>query len=143
MPARKAIPSRLRQQIAERGRHRCSYCRSPEAVGVPMVIDHVIPQSAGGTTSANNLALACYRCNEFKGARVNARDPHTGESVPLFNPCAHEWHRHFAWSADGLRIIGQTAIGRAAVEALHLNNDWIVSARRIWISAGLHPPLEF
>jgi len=142
MSARKSISARLRRQIAERDEHRCSYCRSPESVGVPMVIDHVIPQAAGGPTFVNNLALACYRCNEFKGARLNAADPQTGESVRLFNPCAQEWHKHFAWSADGLRVIGQTAIGRATVEALRLNHEWLVSARRIWISAGLHPPLE-
>ncbi len=142
MPLRKNIPARLRQQVAERAGHRCSYCRSPEAVGVPMVIDHVIPQAVGGVTALNNLALACYRCNEFKGARLNVPDPRTGEVVPVFNPCAQEWHKHFSWSADGLRIVGQTAIGRATVEALHLNNDWLVGARRIWTSVGLHPPLE-
>lgn len=142
MSRRKSISTRLRRQVAERAGHRRSYCRSPEIVGVPMVVAHVIPQSAGGATSLANLALACYRCNEFKGARVNVPDPQTGESVSLFNPCAQEWHRHFAWSDGGLRIIGQTAIGRATVEALRLNNDWLVSARRIWIRAGLHPPLE-
>jgi hypothetical protein len=142
MSRRKSISARLRRQVAERAGYRCSYCRSPEIVGVPMVVDHAIPQSAGGATSLANLALACYRCNEFKGARVNVPDPQTGELVPLFNPCAQEWHRHFAWSGDSLRIVGQTAIGRATVEALRLNNDWLVSARRIWIRAGLHPPLE-
>ncbi len=142
MPQRKTIPARLRQQVAERGHHRCCYCHSPELVGVPMVIDHVIPQKAGGATEVNNLALCCYRCNEFKGARLNAIDPQTGESVPLFNPCAQDWHKHLAWSDDGLRIIGQTAIGRATVKALRLNNDWLVRARRVWVSAGLHPPLE-
>lgn len=142
MPRRKNIPAHLRAQIAERDGHRCSYCRSPELVGVAMVIDHVIPQKADGATEMNNLALCCYRCNEFKGARLNVPDPQTGETVPLFNPCAQDWHKHFAWSDDGLRIIGQTAIGRATVEALHLNNDWLMRARRVWISIGLHPPLE-
>jgi len=142
MPRRKSIPTRLRRQIAERDGHRCSYCRSPESVGVPMVIDHVIPQSAGGATDINNLVLCCYRCNEFKGARLNAPDPRSGGPVPLFNVCTQDWHKHFAWSQDGLRVIGQSAIGRATVEALHLNNEWLVSARRVWISAGLHPPLD-
>jgi len=142
MPHRKKIPAHLRGQIAERDGHRCSYCRSPELVGVPMVIDHVIPQKAGGTTDVNNLALACYRCNEFKGARLNAVDPQTNETVPLFNPCTQEWHRHFAWSDDGLFIAGLTAVGRATVEALRLNNEWLMHARRVWVSAGLHPPLE-
>jgi len=142
MRRRKSVPLRLRQQITERDGHRRSYCHSPEIVGVPMVIDHVIPANVGGATTLGNLALACYRCNEFKGARLNAVDPLTNETVPLFNPCAQEWHRHFAWSAEGLRIIGQTAIGRATVETLRLNNEWIISARQIWIRAGLHPPLE-
>ncbi|MCX7839552.1 MAG: HNH endonuclease [Anaerolineae bacterium] len=142
MSRRKTISARLRRQVAERAGHRCSYCRSPEIVGMPMVVDHVIPQSAGGITALENLALACYRCNEFKGARTSALDPQTSEMVPLFNPCVQEWHRHFVWSDDGLRIIGRTAVGRATVEALRLNNEWLVSARRIWIRAGLHPPLE-
>lgn len=142
MPPRKNVPSRLRRQVIERDHHRCSYCQSPDVVGVPMVVDHVIPQKAGGTTGLTNLTSACYRCNEFKGARINAVDPQTGETVSLFNPCAQEWHKHFAWSGDGLRILGQTAIGRATVDALRLNNAWLVAARRIWVQAGLHPPLE-
>lgn len=142
MASRKSISVRLRRQVTERDGHRCSYCRSPEFVGVPMVIDHVVPQTAGGATTLDNLVLACYRCNEFKGARVSARDPQTGETVPLFNPCTQEWHRHLAWSEDGLHIQGLTAVGRATVEVLRLNNEWLVRARRVWISAGLHPPLE-
>ena len=78
-----------------------------------MVIDHAIPLKAGGTTAITNLVLACYRCNEFKGARLNAPDPQTGETVSVFNPSTQEWHKHFAWSDDGLHIVGQTAVGRA------------------------------
>jgi len=107
-----------------------------------MVVDHVIPLVAGGTSDIENLCLACYRCNEFKGARLNAPEPLTGEVVPLFNPNSHAWRDHFSWSKDGLRIVGHTTIGRATVEALRLNNDWLVRARRIWVIAGLHPPLE-
>ncbi len=142
MAGRKRLSARVRREVAERAGHRCSYCRSPEFVGVPMVIDHVIPLIAGGATAIANLALACYRCNEFKAARLNAPDPQTGETVSLFNPCTQEWHKHFAWSDEGLRIVGQTAIGRATCEALRLNNDWLISARQIWLRAGLHPPLE-
>jgi hypothetical protein len=142
MARRKSVPAKLRRQVAERDGHHCSYCRSPEFVGVPMVVDHVIPQSAGGATTFNNLALACYRCNEFKGARINGIDPQTHELVALFNPCTQEWHKHLAWSDDGWHIRGLTAIGRATVETLQLNNEWLVHARRVWISAGLHPPLE-
>lgn len=142
MSKRAYISPRLRKQLVERARQRCSYCRSSEAGGVPMAIDHVIPLVAGGMTDVNNLTLACYRCNEFKGGRTTAIDPQTGEPVPLFNPCLQDWHKHFCWSEDGLTIIGQTAIGRATLVALRLNDEWLIRARRIWRTAGIHPPLE-
>ncbi len=87
MPPRRAVPVRLRRAIAERDGNRCAYCRSPHAVGVGMVVDHVIPLSAGGETDLGNLALACYHCNEMKGDRVSAVDPQSSVTVPLFNPC--------------------------------------------------------
>ena len=37
-------------------------------------------------------------------------------------------------------IIGLTAIGRATVETLKMNNEFIVPARRHWVEAGWHPP---
>jgi len=142
MPPRQRIPAAVRRRVAEQAGHRCSYCRSPEVVGIPMVVDHIIPLAAGGTSDVENLCLACYRCNEFKGARLDAPDPPSGGMVVLFNPRAQAWHDHFAWSEDGLRVVGRTACGRATIEALRLNNDWLVQARRLWILAGLHPPLE-
>ena len=142
MPPRRKIRPTIRRQVAEQAGHRCCYCRSPEIVGIPMVVDHIIPLAAGGTSDIENLCLACYRCNEFKGARLDAPDPVSGDVVPLFSPRTQAWRDHFAWSDDGLRVVGRTACGRATIEALRLNNDWLVRARRIWILAGLHPPLE-
>jgi hypothetical protein len=107
-----------------------------------MVMEHIIPLAAGGASDSANLCLACYRCNEFKGARMEGRDPQSAATVPLFNPGAQVWRDHFEWSADGLRMIGCTACGRATIEALRLNNDWLLQARSIWILAGIHPPLE-
>ena len=46
-----------------------------------------------------------------------------GATVPLFNPRMQNWVEHFAWSADGIRILGRTSIGRATVAALHLSDD--------------------
>jgi 5-methylcytosine-specific restriction endonuclease McrA len=39
-------------------------------VGIPMVVDHIVPLAAGGSSTSENLCLACYRCNEFKGPRT-------------------------------------------------------------------------
>lgn len=50
---------------------------------MPLVIDHIIPRAMGGSSDLTNLAASCYRCNEFKGARMDAVDPLTKEQVSL------------------------------------------------------------
>jgi hypothetical protein len=107
-----------------------------------MVLEHVIPLSAGGSSKIENLCLACYRCNEFKWAHLQGRDPLTGQLIPLFNPLSQAWNEHFAWAESSLYVVGLTASGRATIDLLHLNNEWLVQARRIWMIAGLHPPLD-
>ena len=136
-----AIPAWLRARVAAQARHRCGYCLSMEAItGIPLEMDHIFPEAAGGASSEENLWLACRRCNTFKGSQIYARDPVTGRRVRLFNPRKQQWKRHFVWSMDGTEIIGQTACGRATVNALRLNHTVIVAARRRWVSVGWHPP---
>ena len=135
------ISSHLRQTIAKRANHRCEYCQSPELIiGGPMHIEHVIPQTLGGSTDFDNLALACARCNLHKATRIRHRDLVSGRVVPLFNPPTQTWHRHFAWSEDGTRILGRTRSARATVIALNMNHPTIVMSRSVWVNIGLHPP---
>ena len=143
MAPRQRIPPAVRRRVAEWDGHRCAYCRSPQIVGIPMVVDHVVPLSAGGTSDPENLCLSCYRCNEFKGPRQRAADPHDGQPIALFHPRRQQWADHFAWAGDRVTIVGLTAVGRATIAALHLNNQWLVQARRLWIAIGLQPPLEW
>jgi len=105
-----------------------------------MVIDHLVPEAAGGETVRDNLWLSCRRCNEFKGTRTHAVDPLSNILVPLFNPRTQSWVVHFTWSEDGTEIIGLTPTGRATLIALRLNNEEIVAARSLWVAAGWHPP---
>lgn len=111
-------------------------------VGYEMDVDHLIPEALGGQTVEENLWLACNRCNEHKSDRIQAVDPQSGALTPLFNPRTQLWREHFVWSSSGEQIIGQTAIGRATVEALRLNRPALVASRRIWVAAGLHPPKD-
>ncbi|MCP4658723.1 MAG: HNH endonuclease [bacterium] len=135
------IPINLRQRVTEQARHRCGYCLSQEAItGFPMEVDHIFPQSLGGLTIEDNLWLACSLCNNHKGIRVAAEDPETAAIVRLFNPRFQSWDKHFSWSDSGIYIIGITAVGRATVKALQLNRHSLVEARKIWVSAGWHPP---
>jgi hypothetical protein len=134
------IPKALREKVTAPAQHRCRYCLTAESiVGTPMEIDHLIPQSLGGLTEEANLWLACSLCNDHKGDRIAALDPLTDEIVRLFDPRHQVWQEHFAWTADGSRINGQTPIGRATVVALSLNRPSLVKARQAWVAVGWHP----
>ena len=109
---------------------------------MPMTLDHIIPQAAGGPTTEENLWLACRRCNEFKGVQIHGHDPETEEVVSLFNPRYQTWNEHFEWSEEGIKILGKSPCGRATVIALQMNNPEILVTRRLWVSVGWWPPQE-
>jgi len=132
-----------RQLVFGRARDCCEYCKPQRRlIGMPLVVDHIMPQILGGSDELENLCACCYRCNEFKGARTAGRDPVTNELVSLFNPRTQLWHEHFRWENGGTHIIGRTGVGRATVLALRLNNDHVVESRALWITYDLHPPKE-
>ena len=136
-----ALPEALRRQVCERAGQRCEYCLTARRViGMPLVVDHIVPRALGGDDSPANLCAACYRCNEYKGAKTHAGDPAAGAAVPLFNPRTQAWHQHFAWANGGTHIVGLTPSGRATVLALRLNNEYVVEARVLWIARRWHPP---
>ena len=142
MARRPRVSAALRRQVTERDGRRCAYCRSPLVVGIPMVVEHIVPLAAGGATTPDNFCLSRYRCNEFKGPRQQVADPRNGQLTPLFHPRRQRWADHFAWAEHGVTIRGLTATGRATITLLQLNSAWLVQARRIWVLVGLQPPLE-
>lgn len=136
-----AVNSVLRRQVQERAGQRCEYCRTSERLtGYALEVDHIVPQSRGGTSDINNLCLACRRCNAYKSAHTDALDPQTGQQFPLFNPRLHLWTEHFIWSNDGALILEQTPIGRVTIAVLRMNDPVVVRARALWVSVGWHPP---
>lgn len=58
---------------------KCIHCQAhlavaeegPEIGGA--TIEHIVPQTHGGTDDLQNLALACARCNSLKGKRLDVR----------------------------------------------------------------------
>jgi 5-methylcytosine-specific restriction endonuclease McrA len=69
--ARDPLPARLRFGILQRDGFRCRYCGRPgSASGVVLHVDHVIPFSARGPTSEDNLVTACEECNLGKATRA-------------------------------------------------------------------------
>jgi hypothetical protein len=135
------IPENLRQTVRERANHRCEYCLShQDYIMGRLQIDHIQPVAKGGETTEDNLCLACELCNQYKWTQTEGVDPESGTVVPLFNPRHQKWKEHFAWSAEGTKIIGITACGRATVISLRLNNNLAITVRQNWVKAGWHTP---
>jgi 5-methylcytosine-specific restriction endonuclease McrA len=56
------IDSTTRQRIRQRAGFLCEYCHSSEEASASLfTLDHLIPQSLGGTDTEDNLALACHQ----------------------------------------------------------------------------------
>lgn len=67
----------------------------------------------------NNLALACFDCNRFKGSDIASVDPVSGVLSPVFNPRIQQWSEHFR--LDNGHIVPLTSVGRATERVLRLN----------------------
>lgn len=137
--ARKAfISERLRRQVQERAHGRRKYCLlHEEGAYYPHEPDHVIAEKHGGPTSLENLALACFNCNRFKGSDLASVDPASGKIALLFNPREQTWSRHFR--LNGPLIEGTTASGRATVALFHMNDAERVNLRLGLIELGRYP----
>jgi hypothetical protein len=121
-------PELVRQAVISRAENRCEYCRlSQLSQEAAFHVDHIIPQSAGGPTEMDNLALACVTCSLRKSARLTVADPTTGTDSAVFNPRRDLWRNHFRW--DGVHITGITPIGRATAEALQFNRAHVLAIR--------------
>lgn len=142
------IPKSLYETVRQRAQYRCEYCHYPELLSsAPLTIDHIQPQSLGGSDELDNLALACRRCNERRYNFTTGIDPDTKADYPLFNPRQQQWSEHFIWSVDALQIIGKTPYGRATCNRLDLNDErreepFIQNARQQWVASQLHPPKD-
>jgi len=63
---RAPIPPEVRQHVYARDSYRCVACGSPDRLS----LDHIIPWSAGGPDTEDNLQTLCRPCNSSKGALV-------------------------------------------------------------------------
>jgi hypothetical protein len=126
----------LRDQVQNRAGSRCEYCRIPcqydEAV---FCLDHITARKHHGPTHIDNLALACYWCNSYKGDNLTGIDPLTGEITRLFHPRRDDWRRHFVW--EGPTLAGLTEIGRATIDVLCINAAVRIELRSILIGEGV------
>jgi hypothetical protein len=131
----------LERLVWQRARYRCESCRLPQAFSaLPHAIDHIISQQQHGPTVAENLALACFFCNGYKGPNIAAVNPRTGRIVRLFNPRKDRWSQHFAW--EGPFLVGRTHTGRVTIDLLQIDRAEAVELRGYLIREGSFPPRE-
>jgi hypothetical protein len=132
------IPTPLRKLVLERAGGRYEYCLMPQsASALPHEPDHIIPLQHDGKTDADNLALACFRCNRHKGPNLGSLDPETGELTPFYNPRVHVWREHFR--LDGALIKPLTPQARVTVKIFRLNDERRVEERERFIALELYP----
>lgn len=128
----------LEAQVWQRAAHCCEYCRFPECYAeLPFEIDHVIAKKHRGESVAENLALACFFCNSYKGPNIAGIDPVTDANTPLFHPRRDLWNSHFRW--NDARLVGLTAVGRTTIDVLRINHPDAVAVRTSLIEEGVFP----
>jgi hypothetical protein len=64
---RESLSKKLRFEVFKRDNFQCQYCgKSPPVV--ILEVDHVVPVSAAGKNTIDNLLCSCFDCNRGKGA---------------------------------------------------------------------------
>lgn len=107
--------------VRRRAGHRCEYCLVPQSAfpSAAFHIEHIIAKQHGGSFELPNLALACGRCNLYKGPNLTGIDPLSGNITLLFHPRRDDWKVHFKLKNGS--ISGLTEMGRTTVRLLRMN----------------------
>jgi len=120
-----------RDLVRRRAGERCEYRRLHRKHSeLTHHVEHIVAKQHGGSDDPDNLALACHRCNLHKGPNLTGVDPRTEQAVPLFHPRRDRWSGHFVF--EDVRMVGISAIGRATVQVLAMND-----ARRLEVRTEL------
>jgi hypothetical protein len=83
-----AISKRLRYEVLRRDGFKCRYCHRDQVI---LTVDHVIPQTLGGSDDPSNLVASCDDCNAGKSSSLPGGPP--VRDVPQF---ALQWSRGLA-----------------------------------------------
>ncbi len=122
----------LIEQVWARARNRCEYCRLGHLrYRLPFQIDHILARQHGGATQLDNLALACFHCNRYKGPNIAGWDANVNQLVRLFHPRIEDWADHF--EVVDFRIVGLTQVGRVTASLLNMNSpNQLLLRQELW-----------
>lgn len=115
------VNAELRRLAQVKAEGLCEYCLiSEDDTGLGCEVDHIISEKHGGSTSEENLAMACVVCNSAKGSDVGSIILETGAFVRFFNPRSDRWSEHFF--LRDYRIEPLTEIGTVTARILQFNS---------------------
>ena len=135
------VNSTLRRLVAERAYHVCEYCLIHEDDTFwGCQVDHIISRRHEGTSNEENLAHACFWCNNRKGTDVAAFVGKPSHPVRFFHPRNDQWGDHFA--QDQVRIEHHSQVGEATVKHLSLNEPARLEERLALADTGRYPTIE-
>lgn len=90
-----SISNSLRFRVLTRDNFTCRYC-GRKAPDVVLEVDHVVPVSAGGRDTEDNLVAACFDCNRAKGPKaIPARADSPAPAQPPTRTAASALVGHF------------------------------------------------
>ena len=91
---KESIPSTFREEVFKRNDHRCVVCGNKE----DLTVDHVYPESLGGSLTLENTQTLCRSCNSSKSDRVGW---HPSEMLPT---CKFDPEHRYRCGSDGCSI---------------------------------------
>lgn len=80
--------ARVRQLLAERQDGKCCYCGRTFTADGPtrMTIEHKQARMKGGTDRVDNLAAACWHCNQHRGRQMNQAKQRRALAAAMVTP---------------------------------------------------------
>ncbi|WP_448222435.1 HNH endonuclease [Gordonia iterans] len=132
---RAPIPYTVRWIVLRRDRFRCVWCYSRDN----LQMDHIIPWSAGGPDTVENLRTLCGSCNEARSNRVHALDR------DLTLPMGRECRRCSDLTGDDLLVIychtcNARGLGRPTIDDYTFDPDAVNRCLRCdpcgWLDIG-------
>ncbi len=134
------VAAELRRLVEMRAELLCEYCLiHQDDTYLGCQVEHIISEKHGGTTTPDNLSLACTNCNRSKGSDVGSIAPSCGEFVRFYNPRSDHWGNHFALS--DFAIVPRTVIGEATVRILRFNDTERLLERSAISNLKRYPPV--
>ena len=124
----------VREYLLEKWGRKCAYCGKRD---VPLEIEHIVPESRGGSDRVSNLTIACHDCNQEKGKKTAAEFGHPGiqkkaketlKAAAFMNNIRWKLVNQLScnWTFGSITKHNRTKVG---IEKGHINDAYVIAGR--------------